>query len=145
MTFTIGNGAKGWLYTVWTLLILVIGSTVHLFLWWQFQPIWWLWFGWLGLWITGTLWYCPAYCRSLSGRIDFAAVHVEKGVWWHRHTLVPLPSLRTFEIWSLPLHRLFHCRTVVLRFAGGSTRLPLLDAETAARLTALLEKQGELS
>lgn len=145
MTFTIGNGAKNWLRSVWTLLITAATIGIFLFLRWRAYPHWWLWLGWLIGWTIGIFWYVPAYCRSLKGWLDGTAVHVEDGVWWHRHTMVPLSSLRTFEVWSLPLHRLFGCRTVILRFAGGSTRLPLLDTETVARLTALLEKQGDLT
>ncbi len=85
-------------------------------------------------------WYLPRLTRSLYGEMNDKRIVVRYGVLWKWQTVVPLHSLRTFETWTPPLHRLFHCRTVVLRFAGGCAVLPLLDNATANRLTARLEE-----
>ncbi len=86
-------------------------------------------------------WYPRAYVRVLRGSYDGAAIHVVKGVFWRRETLVPMPALRTFECWTLPLGRLFDCHTVVLRFAGGTAMLPMLGGRDAEKLTVLLSKE----
>lgn len=86
------------------------------------------------------VWYLPRLTRSLYGEMDDRRITVQYGVLWQRETVVSLSSLRTFETWTPPLHRLFHCRTVVLRFAGGCAVLPLLDNDTAKHLTARLEE-----
>ncbi len=86
------------------------------------------------------VWYLPRLTRSRYGEMNEKRIYVRYGVLWQWETVVPLGALRTFETWTPPLHRLFHCRTVVLRFAGGCAVLPLLDADTANRLTARLEE-----
>ena len=86
------------------------------------------------------VWYLPRLTRSLYGEMDDRRITVQYGVLWQRETVVSLSSLRTFETWTPPLHHLFHCRTVVLRFAGGCAVLPLLDNDTAKHLTARLEE-----
>ncbi len=86
------------------------------------------------------IWYLPRLTRSLYGEMDDKRIYVRYGVFWRWETVVPLSALRTFETWTPPLHRLFHCRTVVLRFAGGCAVLPLLDDSTVDCLTARLEE-----
>ena len=86
------------------------------------------------------VWYLPKLTRSLYGEMEDTRIYVRYGVLWRWETVVSISALRTFETWSSPLQRFFHCRTVVLRFAGGCTLLPLLDADTADRLTAKLEE-----
>ena len=86
------------------------------------------------------VWYLPRLTRSLYGEMNDTRIYVRYGVLWRWETVVSISALRTFETWSSPLQRLFHCRTVVLRFAGGCTLLPLIEAETADRLTAKLEE-----
>ncbi len=103
----------------------------------------WLWVIGAAVWTAGWFWYLPRLCRRFRGVYDGKTVRTQSGALWQKETIVPLSSLRTFEVWIPPLHSLFGCRTVVLRFAGGSAWLPLMDAQTARRLTALLEKQGE--
>lgn len=85
------------------------------------------------------LYYVPRLAASLYGDMDPQRVYVRYGLIIRREMVVPLHALRTFECWTPPLHRLFRCRTVVLRFAGGCVWLPLLDAKTAERLTVRLE------
>lgn len=89
-------------------------------------------------------WYDERLARSLYGTATKTAVRARYGVLWRREIFVPVSALRTFEVWTPPLHRLFRCRTVVLRFAGGAAWLPLLDKEDADRLTAWLEKGEEV-
>lgn len=91
--------------------------------------------------LIAVFWYPRAYVRSLRGSYDGVAVRVVKGVFWQKETLVPMPALRTFECFTLPLGRLFDCHTVVLRFAGGTALLPLLCGKDAEQLTALLASE----
>ncbi len=88
-------------------------------------------------------WYVGRWCASIVVHTTEKAVQVRYGVVWCRELFVSLTSLRTFEVWVPPLHRLFGCRTVVLRFAGGAARIPLLAKEGAERLTAWLERVEE--
>lgn len=88
-------------------------------------------------------WYAGRWCASLSVRTTETAVLVKYGLVWRRELFVSLASLRTFEVWTPPLHRVFGCRTVVLRFAGGAARIPLLAEQGAERLTAWLERVEE--
>ena len=135
MGFTAGRGALFVLRTLWTALWL---PSVAALCWCRPPLSWWL--PPAVLWIAGQWWYLPRLCRSLRGSFENHAVRFCVGVWWRREVFVPLGALRNFEVWTPPLHRLFHCRTVVLRFAGGAAWLPLLDEDTARRLTALLEE-----
>lgn len=134
MTFVAGTGAKAVLRTV--LLAVAIVTTL------------------LVRWLAGWAWcavpiiiaaplftgYIPRLTASLYGKMDGMRLYVRYGILWRRETVVPLSALRTFEAWTPPLHRLFKCRTVVLRFAGGCVFLPLLDEKTASRLTEQLEE-----
>lgn len=89
-------------------------------------------------------WYAPRLSRSVHGRLDASGVRIFYGVLWQRETVVPLDALRTYEVWAPPLHRLFHCRTVILRFAGGSAWLPLLacrDSEVLTRRLKCVERE----
>ena len=85
------------------------------------------------------LWYPPRFAASVEGSFDGEAVRARMGVLWKREVFIPMNALRTFESWAPPLHRLWHCRTLVLRFAGGSAALPLLPEEDASRLVRMLE------
>ncbi len=87
--------------------------------------------------------YVPKLVHSLYGRVDRSAVNVSYGLLWQREIYAPLEALRTYEIWMPPLHRAFRCRTVVLRFAGGSAWLPLLDRTDVERLTTYFEVDEE--
>ncbi len=89
-------------------------------------------------------WYTKRLTRSLHGAVTKTAVRARYGVLWRRELFVPVAALRTFEVWTPPLHRACRCRTVVLRFAGGAAWLPLLDKEDADRLTAWLEALEEV-
>lgn len=90
--------------------------------------------------VAAALVYPPLYAGTLKGRYDGQAVYAVSGVLLRREIYVPMAALRTFELSSTPLQRRFGCRTVVLRFAGGSALLPLLPAKQAEELTALLER-----
>lgn len=134
MTFSAGVGA---LMVLRTVVIAVTAVAVALLRWltgsfWSLVP--------MVLAVPLLVWYLPRLSRSLYGEMDHERLYVRYGVLWRRETVVLLGALRTFEAWTPPLHRLFHCRTVVLRFAGGSVFLPLLDEKTACRLTARLEE-----
>ncbi len=143
MPFRAGCGA------VWILRILLLLLTVLLsLLLWLPARVWELWSPWcaalpflpiIPVWIR----YLPRLSRSLHGRLDGGAVRACYGILWRRELFVPVGSLRTFEIWTPPLHRLFRCRTVILRFAGGSAWLPLLDWQDAYALAEYLEQAEE--
>ena len=85
-------------------------------------------------------WYWPRLIRSMCGELSDAHLSMCYGVWWHRETTVSLDAIRTYELWTPPLHAIFGCRTMVLRFAGGSVWLPLLDIRTARCLAERLEE-----
>lgn len=134
MTFSAGNGARAVLRIE---LVFLTVATVLLLRWitrslWCLVPI--------GLAAPLFVWYLPRLTDSLHGRTDRGRLYVRYGVLWHWETVVPLGALRTFEMWTPPLHRLFHCRTMILRFAGGSVFVPLLDEKTACQLARYLEE-----
>ena len=139
MTFTAGRGAIGVLRAAWSIILLLpAGALVVLC---RCAAAWRM--GWLllvAVWGAGMWYYLPRLCRSLQGVFGKQAVHFCVGVWWKREVFVPLDALRNFEVWAPPLHRLFHCRTVVLRFAGGSAWLPLLGETVVHDLTAFLKE-----
>lgn len=85
-------------------------------------------------------WYPIQYAAVFHGHFDGTAVRAVKGVIWRKHVFVPTSSLRTFECWETPLQRRLGCCTLILRFAGGATILPLLSRDQAADLTRKLEE-----
>ena len=139
MTLTISTGAPRLLRVVWTAVTLGVGIAATVFRGWL--PMWYgfVWCVVAVAWVWGVFVHVPRYCRAFGGEYDGQAVCWHGGVWWRRETRVPLSALRTFEVWAPPLHRLFRCRTMVLRFAGGSAWLPLLSESLAAALTAHFE------
>ena len=134
MTFGAGAGAQAVLRTA----VIVVTAAAVVFLRWLIGPLWCL--APIVVAVFLLVWYLPKLTRSLYGEMDDTRIYVRYGVLWQWETVVSISALRTFETWSSPLQRLCHCRTVVLRFAGGCTLLPLLDADTADRLTAKLEE-----
>ncbi len=144
MEFRAGVGA------LWIVRIIVISfaTTLSVILclpWWLFDiggyAV--VWVPWLVA-IPLSVIYVPRLVASLHGVLTDDAIHAVYGVFWRREVFVPLHSLRNFEVWTPPLHRVFHCRTVVLRFAGGTVLLPLLAKQDAERLTACLEQIEEM-
>ena len=85
------------------------------------------------------LWYPPRFAASMEGSFDGEAVRARMGVLWKREVFIPMNALRTFESWAPPLHRIWNCRTIVLRFAGGGAMLPLLSEREAGQLVQMLE------
>lgn len=134
MTFGVGAGAIGLLRAAAS----VLTVAVVLLLRWLWGPT-----VWVALPIAALigLWYrlLPRWVASVYGALTERGVYLRCGVWWRREITVPLDALRTFETWVPPLHALFRCRTVVLRFAGGCVWLPFLAEDTAQALTARLE------
>lgn len=116
------SGMVAGLFTPWLLLLsaLVALATVVLF-----------------------LWFPPRYADSVHGSFDGTAVRGTKGVLWRREVFIPMNALRTFEILDTPVQRHFGCRTLLIRFAGGSAVLPLLAKGDAERLVRLLEEAEE--
>lgn len=135
MTFGVGAGALGLLRTVTAMLSAGALLLIRLLLgptpWCLVPPI----FA-FAVW----RWYLPRWVASVYGTLTEQGVYARSGVWWRREVTVPLGALRTFETWVLPLHAVFGCRTVVLRFAGGCVWLPFLAEDTARTLTARLEE-----
>ena len=142
MKFYAGDGAVALLRTAISAVaaVLAAGTVIAARFWlpslWGLLPV-------TAAWVAAAFWLAPRFKRSVRGTFDAGNVRVEYGVWWRRELFIPLSSLRTFEIWAPPLHRLFRCRTVVLRFAGGAAVLPLLSCDIAAALTAELERNEE--
>ena len=89
---------------------------------------------------AAALWYPPRYAAAFTGRFDGWVLHIESGVFWRRERIIPVDALRTLECCSTPLQHRLNLQTLVLRFAGGTAVLPLLDREEALRLSSLLEK-----
>lgn len=89
---------------------------------------------------AAALWYPPRYAAAFAGRFDGWALRVESGVFWRRERIIPADALRTLECCSTPLQHRLRLQTLVLRFAGGTAVLPLLDREEALQLSSLLEK-----
>lgn len=128
--------------------IAVAGAlTVAVLLWvpslfWKWWPWWCGWVAALPLVVFGML-YTRRLARSLHALLVPQAIHAVYGVVWTREWYVPLEALRTFEVWTPPLHRLFRCSTVVLRFAGGCAWLPLLARQDAHRLAERLARRED--
>lgn len=134
MTFGAGVGARAVLRTA----VIIVTVAVVLLLRWVTDSLWSL--APTVIAVLPLLWYVPRLTDSLYGEMDDKRIYVRYGVLWRWETVVPLSALRTFETWVSPMQRLFRCRTVVLRFAGGCAVLPLLDEDTANHLTAKLEE-----
>ncbi len=133
MTFCAGDGAAAVLRCVVAAVLVLIVAAVRTVAgdgWWLAIPL---------VCFEVLWWYCARFVRSLQGTMDAVRIRVQYGVLWKRETTVPLRALRTFETFVPPLHRIFRCRTVVLRFAGGSVWLPLLCEQTAQQLARRLE------
>lgn len=111
-------GLLAGLFTPWILLALIPISAAGVFLF---------------------LWYPPRFAASMEGSFDGEAVRARMGVLWKREVFIPMNALRTFESWAPPLHRIWNCRTIVLRFAGGGAMLPLLSEREAGQLVQMLE------
>lgn len=144
MTFRAGKGALSLLRVGWSCLAALLAVAITIVLRRFSLNTVGVWLTAIPLWAAGMFWYLPKLSASIAGGFEEIAVRGTYGVLWKRELYVPLDALRTFEIWTPPLHRLFHCRTVVLRFAGGSALLPLLDAATARELTQALENSEEM-
>ena len=140
MHFEIGRGAVWLIRTVWSLLTLLVAVAMHLLFsvgtTFAFAVA-------VGVWSFGW-WYAACWSRSLFGSVNKNVVYVRYGVLWRREALIPLSALRVVELWASPLHRVFRCRTAVLRFAGGAMRIPFLSQKDATRLCGFLESaEGE--
>ncbi len=128
MTFGAGRGATAVLRSIAAIGALGVIAVLRLCVgtgWWYVLP---------AVLYTAAWWYSARWTRSVCGTADDERITVRHGVLWVRETVVPLQALRTLETVVPPLHRAFGCRTVVLRFAGGSVWLPLLDEQTATEL-----------
>ena len=90
------------------------------------------------------LWYPARFAAAFHGDYDGHAIRAVKGVLWKKELFIPMTALRTFEFWDTPLQRFFRCRTLVIRFAGGSALLPLMDAGEAAALSEQLERAEDI-
>ncbi|HPU58802.1 MAG TPA: PH domain-containing protein [Candidatus Avimonas sp.] len=90
--------------------------------------------------VVAAIWYPPEYARHFKGSFDGYAIRATTGVFIKKELFVPVKALRTFDLCSTPVQRLFGCRTVILRFAGGAALLPLLPAGQAEKLVSELER-----
>lgn len=143
MTFQAGEGARRVL-RLWIALAGVLGAgltgllagLLHAWLLLMIIPI-----GCVTLFLF--LWYPQRYAASLKGGFDGEAVRAQMGVLWKRQIFVPMQALRTFETWQTPAQRIFRCRTLILRFAGGAAILPFLPDTDAGMLTRMLEECEE--
>ncbi len=140
MEFRAGDGARKVLMTLIALLTVLAAGLIGLLAG-LFSP--WILLGLIPVSVSGLfvfLWYPPRFAASLSGTFDGTAVRASMGVIWQKEIFVPMNALRTFECWKLPFHRFWKCRTIILRFAGGATMLPLLREEDAQLLVERLEE-----
>lgn len=138
MNFTAGNGAVRLLRTVWSALSIAGVAAAWRLLSLRSPLVLAVAAVWAGGWI-----YVARWARSLGGTVTSHTVYVRYGLVWKREILIPVTALRAVELWTPPLHRVFRCRTAVLRFAGGAVRVPFLSAAEARQLCALLEKAEE--
>lgn len=95
--------------------------------------------------VAAAIWYPPRYIKLFSGSFDGNAIRATSGVIIKKELFVPVKALRTFDLCSTPVQRFFGCRTIVLRYAGGSAFLPLLPVQQAEKLVAELEKIEDCS
>jgi uncharacterized protein len=70
---------------------------------------------------------------------------IERGVLWHRQTVVPYGRMQLVEVTSGPVERAFGLASVQLHTAAAATdaRIPGLDPAQAARLRDRLTALGE--
>lgn len=87
------------------------------------------------------IWYPPRFAARLQGHFNGRLICAQMGVLIQRTVFVPRSSLRNFEVMAPPLHALFGCRTLLLRFAGGSVVLPFLPKEQALRLVQMMRAE----
>ena len=83
--------------------------------------------------------YVGRFRVSFDGR----AVRAVSGVFVKKELFLPADAIRAFEVCSTPAQRLFGCRTIAIRFAGGAAFLPLLSKEQAEQLADALEELEE--
>lgn len=107
------------LFTPWLLVLCGLTALLTVFLFW---------------------WFPGRYADSVHGSFDGTAVRATKGVLWRRQVFIPMNALRTFELLDTPVQRHFGCRTMLIRFAGGTAVLLLLSWRDAERLEKLLEE-----
>lgn len=139
MEFEAGKGSVNILAAYISLLTVAVAALIGLLAGWLYTPLLWLLLPLLSVASFLLLYYPRRFAATMRGRFDGTAVRMVSGVWLRKETFVPISALRTYECWTPPLHRLWHCRTVVLRFAGGAAVLPLLSEEQADRLTRQFE------
>lgn len=88
------------------------------------------------------LWQLAAsVCRRFCGELTDTLVRLRYGALWQCETVVPLSAIRSIEQWTPPLARFSDTCIVILRFAGGNLRLPLLSEQTAATLVERLQQK----
>ena len=83
-----------------------------------------------GGWLTAR--YPRRFAETLKGAFDGQLLQAHMGVFVSRTVFITRRSLRNFELLAPPLHR--RCRTLLLRFAGGTVVLPFLPAQQAGEL-----------
>jgi membrane protein YdbS with pleckstrin-like domain len=93
--------------------------------------------------VAAAFWYPPRYVGRFRVSFDGRAVKVVSGVFVKKELFLPADAIRAFEVCSTPAQRLFGCRTIAIRFAGGAAFLPLLSKEQAEQLAAALEELEE--
>ncbi len=131
MTFTIGTRAVWFIRTVTTVSVVTVAVVVR------------------ERWTTvvcailGTaLWQLAALiCRRFYGLVSDTTVRLRYGVLWKCETIVPLSAIRSIEQWIPPFARFSDTCMVILRFAGGNLRLPLLSEQTATALVERLQQK----
>ena len=78
--------------------------------------------------------YPLRFAAALQGTFDGQILQAHSGVLLARTIYIARRSLRNFELLAPPLHRHYGCRTLLLRFAGGTVILPCLPAQQALEL-----------
>lgn len=139
MDFKIGSGAVWLLRTIWSMIIFLIAVTVQMLFSLRITILY------LCALVLGGIgwWYAGRWTSSFYGSVSTHTVYVRYGILWRREALISITALRAVELWTPPLHRLFCCRTAILRFAGGAIQVPFLSRADARRLCKFLESAEE--
>lgn len=108
-------------------------------------PFWGILLGLIGIWIT---WFpfrvfvvAPIQWSRFRYRIEPEFVRIRRGVFIHRHTLVPLVRVQNVDTAQGPLERRFGLSDVQLHNAATTHSIPNLETEVAE---ALREQLAEL-
>ena len=85
--------------------------------------------------------YAPIYYRNLSYTRARSFFQIERGVFWHKHILIPNSKIQYADLRRSPSERITGPSTIVFFTPGGKITLPGLEPDDAKRLIKLLSQQ----